>query len=154
MESGRRVDCQVLRRLTRDASGEVRHRLLETIRLFARLNNCREANAARDRHLDHSLGAAGAETLAQWNDLDQRGKWVCRRVVPALEGVGHTLGGWVPRSATRRLHLAREQSRLPRLAISNSELALSEQAQARIHHLRVEPESDRGGLQKSFKKTQ
>ena len=41
--------------ITRDATGRVRHRLLETIRLFAlaRLVDAGEAVAARDRHLDH-----------------------------------------------------------------------------------------------------
>ena len=41
--------------VARDAAGQVRHRLLETIRLFAlaRLVDAGEAVAMRDRHLDH-----------------------------------------------------------------------------------------------------
>lgn len=59
--------------VTRDASGAVRHRLLETIRLFAlaRLVDNGDAITARDRHLDHFAGDANDMTLARWNDLDR-----------------------------------------------------------------------------------
>jgi predicted ATPase/class 3 adenylate cyclase len=59
--------------VTRDASGEVRQRLLETIRLFAlaRLVDGGGAIATRDRHLDHFASEAGDATFAQWTDVDR-----------------------------------------------------------------------------------
>ena len=57
----------------RGASGSVRHRLLETIRLFAlaRLIDSGEATTTRDRHLDHFARDAGDLTMANWVDLDR-----------------------------------------------------------------------------------
>ena len=60
--------------VTRDASGEVRHRLLETIRLFAlaRLVDAGEAVETRDRHLDHFADRWQRPTSSPWwNDLDR-----------------------------------------------------------------------------------
>ncbi len=59
--------------VTRDSVGHVRHRLLETIRLFAlaRLVDAGGAEAARDRHLDHFSLHGTRMSLADWWELDQ-----------------------------------------------------------------------------------
>jgi predicted ATPase/class 3 adenylate cyclase len=56
--------------VTRGPSGEVRHRLLETIRLFAshKLVDAGEAVDTRNRHLEHFAGDA-TMTLQHWSDL-------------------------------------------------------------------------------------
>ena len=59
--------------VTRDSLGQVRHRLLETIRLFAlaRLVDAGGAVAARDRHLDHFSQQGTALSLDVWWQMDQ-----------------------------------------------------------------------------------
>ena len=61
--------------VTRDASGEVRHRLLETIRLFAlaRLVDSGGAVETRDRHLAHFANDAldrRTDPVLRWSTLD------------------------------------------------------------------------------------
>ena len=65
------IDALVAKSLVdvvRDASGEFRSRLLETIRLFAlaRLVDAGEAVATRDRHLGHFSWGDQVLTLARW----------------------------------------------------------------------------------------
>jgi predicted ATPase len=59
--------------ITRDALGQVRLRLLETIRLFAlaRLVDARGAEAARDPHLDHFSMHGTTLSVATWWENDQ-----------------------------------------------------------------------------------
>ena len=58
--------------LTRDSTGAIRLRLLETIRLFAlsRLIDAGEAIAVRDRHLDHFEGLPGVHSFETWSGLE------------------------------------------------------------------------------------
>ena len=58
--------------LRRDGSGTSRHRLLETIRLFAtaRLVESGDADAARDRHLDHYCHDPVGESLDRWLGME------------------------------------------------------------------------------------
>jgi len=59
--------------ITRDATGQVRHRLLETIRLFAlaRLVDAEEAVATRDRHLHHFDDHGEHLSVARWWAMDE-----------------------------------------------------------------------------------
>ncbi len=59
--------------VTRDVTGQVRHRLLETIRLFAlaRLVDAGEAVATRDRHLDHFDDHGAPLSVARWWAMDE-----------------------------------------------------------------------------------
>ena len=58
--------------VTRDLRGHVRHRLLETIHLFAlsRLIDAGLADAVRDRHLERFYNDAAGESLENWVSLD------------------------------------------------------------------------------------
>lgn len=58
--------------VARDHRGHVRHRLLETIRLFAlsRLIDAGLADAVRDRHLEHFYNDRAGESLDNWVSLD------------------------------------------------------------------------------------
>ena len=65
--------------VTRDDHGQIRHRLLETIRLFAlsRLVDAGEVVAVRDRHLEHFLNDRIGATM---NDsYDVRARWRMHR---------------------------------------------------------------------------
>jgi predicted ATPase len=69
------VDALVAKSLVdvnRDAVGDVRHRLLETIRLFAlaRLIDSGEAADTRDLHLDHFAKEADQPSMDKWNRID------------------------------------------------------------------------------------
>ena len=57
--------------VTRDDRGQIRHRLLETIRLFAlsRLIEANEIVAVRDRHLDHFLHDRAGVSMNDWLDI-------------------------------------------------------------------------------------
>ena len=57
--------------VTRDDRGQIRHRLLETIRLFAlsRLIEANEIVAVRDRHLDHFLHDRAGASMNDWLDI-------------------------------------------------------------------------------------
>jgi predicted ATPase/class 3 adenylate cyclase len=59
--------------VTRDATGQVRHRLLETIRLFAlaRLVDAGEAETMRNRHLDHFDDQGASLSVARWWAMDE-----------------------------------------------------------------------------------
>lgn len=68
------VDSLVTKSLvdvTTDARGRMRHRLLETIRLFglARLIDTGTAETVRDRHLEHFAHDEIAATMSRWLDL-------------------------------------------------------------------------------------
>jgi predicted ATPase/class 3 adenylate cyclase len=58
--------------VTRDIRGHVRHRLLETIRLFAlaRLVTDGRADEIRDRHLEHFYNDPAGDSLENWVSLD------------------------------------------------------------------------------------
>jgi predicted ATPase len=58
--------------IIRDSTGALRHRLLETIRLFAlaRLIDTGEATATRDRHLDHFANDPIGASLEAWTSVD------------------------------------------------------------------------------------
>lgn len=58
--------------VTRDIRGHVRHRLLETIRLFAlaRLIGAGRADEIRDRHLEHFYNDPAGDSLENWVSLD------------------------------------------------------------------------------------
>jgi predicted ATPase len=58
--------------VTRDFRGHVRHRLLETIRLFAlsRLVSAGTADETRDRHLEHFYNDPAGDSLENWVSLD------------------------------------------------------------------------------------
>ena len=57
--------------VTRDGAGHLRHRLLETIRLFAfaRLVDAGDADATRDRHMEHFYRDEGCATLEEYLSL-------------------------------------------------------------------------------------
>ena len=57
--------------VTRDDRGQIRHRLLETIRLFAlsRLVEANEIVTVRDRHLDHFLHDRAGASMNDWLDI-------------------------------------------------------------------------------------
>ena len=57
--------------VTRDGAGHLRHRLLETIRLFAlaRLVDACDADATRDRHMEHFYRDEGCATFDKWMSL-------------------------------------------------------------------------------------
>ena len=56
---------------TRDDRGQIRYRLLETIRLFAlsRLIEANEIVTVRDRHLDHFLHDRAGAGMNDWLDV-------------------------------------------------------------------------------------
>ena len=58
--------------ITRDGRGHVRHRLLETIRLFAlaRLIDAGDVVTVRDRHLDHFFDDRAGASLEDWLDTE------------------------------------------------------------------------------------
>ena len=58
--------------ITRDSRGHVRHRLLETIRLFAlsRLIDAGDVVTVRDRHLDHFFDDRAGANLEDWLDTE------------------------------------------------------------------------------------
>ena len=77
-----RIDSLVAKSLVdlrRDGSGTSRHRLLETIRLFATRDfvESGDADAARDRHLDHYCHDPVGESLDRW--LGMESVLHCRR---------------------------------------------------------------------------
>ena len=57
--------------VTRDDRGHLRHRLLETIRLFAlsRLVEANEVVAVRDQHLDHFFNDRAGASMNDWLDI-------------------------------------------------------------------------------------
>ena len=60
--------------VTRDGAGHLRHRLLETIRLFAlaRLVDADDADATRDRHMEHFYRDDGCESVEESLSLRSR----------------------------------------------------------------------------------
>ena len=66
------LEAKSLVDVSRDINGHVRHRLLETIRLFAlaRLIDAGEAEATRDRHLDHFYNDPAGASLETFLSLD------------------------------------------------------------------------------------
>jgi hypothetical protein len=66
------LEAKSLVDVSRDSNGHVRHRLLETIRLFAlaRLIDAGQAEATRDRHLDHFYNDPAGASLETFLSLD------------------------------------------------------------------------------------